>query len=253
MKINIYSNKKETSKKAALKAALLLNEIIYKKGTATFVIATGVSQLDFIEHLVTEGNVDWSKTKMFHLDEYIGLPETHPASFRKYLQEKFISKVDRIKKINFINGDVTDPQKECNRLNKILLNEIVDIAFVGVGENGHLAFNDPPANFKIEDPYIIVNLDEHCRKQQVGEGWFDSLEDVPQQAISMSIKQIMKSKNIICTMPGERKAQAVKDCFGTDKISTIYPSSILKKHKNCFVFLDFDSAKYLSKIPLEKI
>ena len=253
MKINIYSNKKETSKKAALKAASLLNETIHKKGTATFVIATGVSQLDFIEHLVTEGNVNWSKAKMFHLDEYIGLPETHPASFRKYLQDKFISKVDRIKEVNLINGDAADPQKECDRLNQILKNEIVDIAFVGVGENGHLAFNDPPANFKIEDPYIIVNLDEYCRKQQVGEGWFDSIEDVPQQAISMSIKQIMKSKNIICTIPGERKAQAVKDCFGTDNISPIYPSSILQKHKNCFVFLDFDSAGYLSKISLEKI
>lgn len=253
MKINIYDNKKQTSKKAALKAASILNEIIYQKGTATFVIATGVSQLDFIEHLVTEGNVDWSKTRMFHLDEYIGIPETHPASFRKYLQEKFISKVDRIKEANLINGDVADPKKECDRLNQILKNEIVDIAFVGIGENGHLAFNDPLANFEIEDPYIIVNLDDKCRKQQVGEGWFDSIEDVPRQAISMSIKQIMKSKNIICTIPGERKAQAVKDCFGTDKVSPIYPSSILKKHKNCFVFLDFDSAKYLSKISSDKI
>lgn len=253
MKINIYNNKKETSKKAALQAASILNKAIRQKGTATFVIATGVSQLDFIESLITEGNVDWSKTRMFHLDEYIGLPETHPASFRKYLKEKFISKVDRIKEINLINGDAADPQKECDRLNKILQNEIVDIAFVGVGENGHLAFNDPPANFKIEDPYIIVNLDDKCRKQQVREGWFDSIEDVPRQAISMSIKQIMKSKNIICTTPGERKAQAVKDCLGTDKISPIYPSSILKKHKNCFVFLDFDSAEYLSKIASEKI
>ena len=247
MKINIYSNKKETSKKAALKAALLLNKTIHKKGTATFIMATGVSQLDFIEHLVTEGNVNWSKAKMFHLDEYIGLPETHPASFRKYLQDKFISKVDRIKEVNFINGDAADPQKECDRLNQILKNEIVDIAFVGIGENGHLAFNDPPANFKIEDPYIIVNLDEYCRKQQVGEGWFNSLEEVPRQAISMSIKQIMKAKNIICTVPGERKAQAVKDCFGTDKISPIYPSSILKKHKNCFVFLDQSSSNLLLK------
>jgi glucosamine-6-phosphate deaminase len=227
MKTNIYKNKKETSKKAALKAASLLNEIIHQKGTANFVIATGVSQLDFIDTLIAEGNVDWSKTRMFHLDEYIGIPETHPASFRKYLKEKFISKVDRIKEINLINGDATDPQKECDRLNQILKNEIVDIAFVGVGENGHLAFNDPPANFEIEDPYIIVNLDEHCRKQQVGEGWFDSIEDVPRQAISMSTKQIMKSKNIICTIPGKRKAQAVKDCFGTDKISPMYPSSYL--------------------------
>jgi len=253
MKINIYNDKKETSKEAALQAASILNKAIRQKGTATFVIATGVSQLDFIEYLITEGNVDWSKTKMFHLDEYIGLPKTHSASFRKYLREEFISKVDRIKEINLIDGDAADPQKECDRLNKILQNEIVDIAFVGIGENGHLAFNDPPANFKIEVPYIIVNLDEHCRKQQVGEGWFNSIEDVPQQAISMSIKQIMKSKNIICTIPGKRKAQAVKYCFGTDKISPIYPSSILKKHKNCFVFLDFDSAKYLSKISSDKI
>ena len=253
MKTNIYKNKKETSKKAALQAASILNKAIRQKGTATFVIATGVSQLDFIEDLITEVNVDWSKTRMFHLDEYIGLPEIHPASFRKYLKEKFISKVDRIKEINLINGDAADPQKECNRLNQILENEIVDIAFVGIGENGHLAFNDPPANFEIEDPYIIVNLNEYCRKQQVGEGWFNSIEDVPRQAISMSIKQIMKSKNIICTIPGKRKAQAVKDCFGTDKISPMYPSSILKKHKNCFVFLDFDSAKYLSKISSDKI
>jgi len=246
MKINIYSNKKETSKEAALQAASILNKAICQKGTATFVIATGVSQLDFIEHLITEGNVDWSKTRMFHLDEYIGLPETHPASFRKYLKEKFISKVDRIKESNLINGDAVDPQKECDRLNRILQNEIVDIAFVGVGENGHMAFNDPPANFEIEDPFIVVNLTKSCRKQQVGEAWFNSIKDVPQKAISMSIKQIMKAKNIICTIPGERKAQAVKDCFGTDNISPMYPSSVLKKHKNCFVFLDFDSAKYLS-------
>jgi glucosamine-6-phosphate deaminase len=253
MKINIYSNKKETSKEAALQAASILNKAIRQKGTATFVIATGVSQLDFIEHLITEGNIDWSKTRMFHLDEYIGLPETHPASFRKYLREKFISKVDRIKEINLINGDVANPQKKCDRLNQILKNEIVDIAFVGVGENGHLAFNDPPANFKIEDPFIVVNLTERCRKQQVGEGWFDFIKEVPQQAISMSIKQIMKAKNIICIIPGERKAQAVKDCFETDEISPEYPASILKKHKNCFVFLDFDSAKYLSKISSDKI
>ena len=253
MKINIYKNKKETSKEAALQAASILNETINQKGTATFIMATGVSQLDFIETLITESKIDWSKTNMFHLDEYINLPATHPASFRKYLKEKFISKVDQIQKINLINGDAADPQKECDRLNQILKNEIVDIAFVGIGENGHLAFNDPPANFEIEDPFIIVNLDSQCRKQQVGEGWFESIKDVPRQAISMSIQQIMKTKNIICTVPGERKAQAVKDCFGTNEISPNYPSSILKKHKNCFVFLDYDSAKHLSNIPLGEI
>lgn len=248
MKINIYDNKKQTSKKAALKSASLLNEIIRQKGTATFVMATGISQLDFIDALITEGNVDWRKTKMFHLDEYIGLTETHPASFRKYLKERFISKIDQLKEVNLINGDVDNPQKECDRLNQLLRNESVDIAFVGIGENGHLAFNDPPANFEIEDPFIIVNLDEQCRKQQVEEGWFNSIGDVPRQAISMSIKQIMKSKNIICTVPGERKAQAVKDCFGTDEISPTYPASILKKHTNCFIFLDHSSASLLLNI-----
>jgi len=250
MKINIYKNKKEISKEAALQAAFILNETIHRKGTATFIMATGVSQLDFIDTLITESKIDWSKTKMFHLDEYINLSATHSASFRKYLKEKFISKVDKIQKINLIKGDAADPQKECDRLNQILKNEIVDIAFVGIGENGHLAFNDPPANFEIEDPFIIVNLDSQCRKQQVGEGWFESIKDVPRQAISMSIQQIMKTKNIICTVPGERKAQAVKDCFGTNEISPNYPASILKKHKNCFVFLDYDSAKHLPNIPL---
>ena len=245
MKINIYD--KETSKKAALKAAFILNQIIHQKGTATFIIATGISQLDFIEDLITECNVDWSKTKMFHLDEYIGIPETHPASFRKYLKDRFISRIDKLQKINLINGDTDNPQKECDRLNRLLKNETVDIAFVGVGENGHLAFNDPPAYFEIEDPFIVVNLTEQCRKQQLGEGWFNSLKDVPRQAISMSIKQIMKAKNIICTVPGERKAQAVRDCFETDEISVNHPASILKKHKNCLVFLDQSSASLFIK------
>jgi len=247
MKINIYKNKKETSREAASKAASILNKIIRKKGTATFIMATGVSQLDFIKALIDECNVDWSKTRMFHLDEYIGIPETHIASFRKYLKEKFISKVNQPKELNLINGNTGDPQKECDRLNQLLKNEVVDIAFVGIGENGHLAFNDPPADFEIKDPFIVVNLTERCRKQQVGEGWFNSLKDVPQRAISMSIKQIMKAKNVICTVPGERKAKAIKDCFEADEISPEHPASILKKHGNCFVFLDQSSANLLGK------
>ncbi|MGB2783037.1 MAG: glucosamine-6-phosphate deaminase [Atribacterota bacterium] len=253
MKINIYQNKKETSKEAALQAASILKEAIRQKGTATFIMATGVSQLDFIDALISKGKIDWSKTKMFHLDEYIGITEAHIASFRKYLKEKFISKVNHPKEVNLINGNTGDPQKECDRLNQLLKNEVVDIAFVGIGENGHLAFNDPPADFEIEDPYIIVNLDEKCRRQQVGEGWFNSTEDVPRQAISMSVKQIMKAKNIICTVPGERKAQAAKECFGIETISIAHPASILKDHKNCFVFLDYDSARHLPKVSLNKI
>jgi len=247
MEINIYKNKKETSRKAALKAVSILNKTISQKGIATFIMATGVSQLDFIKALIAEGNVDWSKTRMFHLDEYIGIPETHVASFRKYLKEKFISKVNRPKEVNLINGNAGDPKKECDRLNQLLKNEIVDMAFVGIGENGHLAFNDPPADFEIEDSFIVVNLTKRCRKQQVGEGWFDSIKEVPQQAISMSIKQIMKAKNIICTVPGKRKAQAVKDCFEINEISPEYPASMLKRHGDCFVFLDQFSANLLMK------
>lgn len=247
MKINVYENKKQTSREAALKAASILNKIIRQKGIATFIMATGVSQLNFIKALIDEGKVNWSKTKMFHLDEYIGIPETHIASFRKYLKEKYISKVNQPKEVNLIKGNTGDPQKECARFNQLLKNKVVDIAFVGIGENGHMAFNDPPADFEIEDPFIVVDLTERCRKRQVGEGWFNSLEDVPQQAISMSIKQIMKAKNIICTVPGERKAQAVKDCFETDEISPEHPASILKNHEDCFVFLDQSSANLLVK------
>ena len=197
------------------------------------------------EELVKIKEIDWSKTEMFHLDEYAGLPQTHGASFRKYLIERLINKVHPAK-VNLIQGDAKDIHKEIDRINKLISAAPIDVAFVGIGENGHLAFNDPPADFETEKPYILVNLDEKCRKQQVGEGWFKSIDEVPKQAISMSIKQIMKSKNIICTVPDLRKAEAVNNCLSKDKpISNIYPSSILKKHPNVFVFLDKDSASLL--------
>ena len=182
---------------------------------------------------------------MFHLDEYIGLPETHPASFRRYLKERLINKVHP-GTVYLIQGDAKDPELECERLNKIISNMEVDVAFVGVGENGHLAFNDPPADFETEKPYIIVELDEVCRRQQLKEGWFKSLDEVPRRAISMSIKQIMKSKNIICIVPESRKAQAIKDCF-EGEISPYHPASILRKHTNAFIFLDKDAAKFLKE------
>ncbi|HDN84788.1 MAG TPA: glucosamine-6-phosphate deaminase, partial [Candidatus Aerophobetes bacterium] len=174
-----------------------------------------------------------------------GIPEDHPASFRRYLRERLIDKVHP-GIVYLINGDARDPEKECQRLNKIISEREIDVAFVGIGENGHLAFNDPPADFETEKPYIIVELDEACRRQQLGEGWFKSLDEVPKRAISMSIKQIMKSKNIICTVPDERKARAVKNCL-EGEVSPYYPASILRKHKSVFLFLDKDSAKLLKK------
>jgi glucosamine-6-phosphate deaminase len=244
MHINISPTKESMGKAAAEQAAEILNNAINKNGRVSFIAATGASQFEFINHLIRISSIDWSKTTMFHLDEYIGLPESHPASFRKYLRERLIDKVNP-GKVYLIEGDAQDPEKECERLNKIISQKKIDVAFVGIGENGHLAFNDPPADFDIEDPYIIVKLDEACRRQQLGEGWFKTFEDVPQKAISMSIKQIMKSKNIICTIPDKRKAEAVKNCFMGAEISPEYPASILKKHKNCFVFLDDQSSIYL--------
>lgn len=245
MKIKIFETKKEMGKVAAERAAEVLEEAIKEKGEAVFVAATGASQFEFLKAFTSMPSIDWSRTTMFHLDEYIGIPENHPASFRKYLKERLINKVHP-GTTYLIKGDAEDPELECERLNKIISKKEIDVSFVGIGENGHLAFNDPPADFNTEKPYVVVELNEACRRQQLGEGWFNSLKEVPHRAISMSIKQIMKSRNIICTVPDARKAEAVKDCFeGT--ISPAHPASILRKHERVFLFLDKDSARLLEK------
>lgn len=242
MKIEIYNTPVELGKAAAKKAVVLLRKTIEINNAANIILATGTSQFEILNHLIRE-DVDWSKVTMFHLDEYIGLPVTHAASFRKYLQERFISNVS-LKQANLINGE-RNPKHECERLGKLIAQSPIDVALVGIGENGHLAFNDPPADFETEEPYIIVELDDVCRKQQMNEGWFNNINDVPRKAISMSIKQIMKSKNIICSVPGKRKATAVKNCL-EHKVSNLYPASILQAHENCIVYLDKDSASLLS-------
>lgn len=244
MNINIFKTRESMGKAAAGKAAEILKDTINKKGKANFVIATGTSQFEFLENLTRITSIDWAKTTMFHLDEYTGLPGNHPASFRRYLKDRFISKVHP-EHVYLIEGDAKDPEKECERLNGFISQKEIDVTFVGIGENGHLAFNDPPANFDTEKPYIIVELDAACRRQQLGEGWFKSIDDVPKKAISMSVKQIMKSKYIICTVPDKRKAEAVKNCFQGNEISPDYPASILKRHDNCFVFLGDQSLLYL--------
>lgn len=245
MKIEVHPTRLETSQKAAERAAALLKQAIAERGRAVFIAATGASQFDFLDALTRTPGIDWSKTTMFHLDEYVGLPITHPASFRGYLQERLVKKVNP-GTVNLIQGDAPDLQAEIKRLNDLIAAETVDVAFVGIGENGHLAFNDPPADFETEQPYLVVNLDEACRRQQLGEGWFPTFEDVPQQAISMSICQIMKSRAIVCTVPDGRKAQAVHDCF-TGEVSPQHPASILRKHSDCVVYLDADSAALLPK------
>ena len=242
MKIEIYNTPHELGAAAAKHAASLLQQTIKTNGTANIILATGTSQFETLKHLVNE-DVDWSKVTMFHLDEYIGLPITHPASFRKYLQERFISKVN-LKNVYLINSEA-NPQQACEKLGELILHHPIDVALVGIGENGHLAFNDPPADFETEEPYIIVELNEACRKQQMGEGWFKSVEEVPADAISMSVKQIMRSKQIICSVPDSRKAIAVKNSL-EQPVSNLYPATILQLHPHCTCYLDQSSAALLS-------
>ena len=243
MKISISSNPQELGQKAGATGASLIRKAINSQGFAHIILATGTSQFETLNQLLTEEGIDWKKVTVFHLDEYIGLPASHPASFRKYLTERFFSKVD-LKEYHLIDGE-KDPVIECDRLSTLIQNHPIDVAFVGIGENGHLAFNDPPADFHTTKPYIIVELDQACRMQQLGEGWFPDLESVPQKAISMSVHQIMLSKSILCSVPDLRKAQAVRDCLG-GRITPHHPASLLQKHSDCQIFLDKESSSLLS-------
>lgn len=251
MELFIKKDPIELGVSAGKAAAELIRTTIASNGQANIILATGSSQFETLKQLIIEKDIDWSKVVMFHLDEYIGLPESSGASFRKYLKERFLSKVPALKAVYLVDGE-TDPVKECNRLGIVIEANPIDVALVGIGENGHLAFNDPPADFDTTEPYIIVDLDEACRKQQFNEGWFKSVEDVPKRAISMSIKQICKSKHIICSVPDIRKAQAVKDCL-EQPVSNLFPASILQLHPNCSYYLDKYSAELLSADLTQKI
>ncbi len=241
MEVIISETKQKLGAVAAIRGAQIIQESIKKKGKATIIVATGASQFEMLNELIKK-DIDWSKVTGFHLDEYIGMSVEHPASFRKYLKERFVDKVG-LKSFYFINAE-SDPEKECERLKEIISKVQIDVAFIGIGENGHLAFNDPPADFETEEPYIVVNLDEDCRKQQMGEGWFKTLEVVPKQAISMSIKQILKSGSIICSVPDKRKAKAVKDAV-SGIVAPQVPSSILQNHNATWVYLDKEAASFL--------
>lgn len=246
MKINVLKDKYELGAGAGKYAASLIRKAISEKGTANIILATGQSQFETLNQLVKEKEIDWTKVSMFHLDEYIGLPVSHKASFRKYLKERFVEKVGDMLDVNLIDGEAVNPKEECNRLGAILAEHPVDVALVGIGENGHLAFNDPPADFETEKAYLIVDLDDKCRAQQMGEGWFVTVNDVPAQAISMSIRQIMKAKHIVCAVPDSRKAEAVRDCL-TLPVSNMHPASILQQHADCAFFLDESSAGLLNE------
>lgn len=244
MKLKIFEDKRSLSEAAAQQASAILRATIAKQGRARIVAATGASQLDFLDTLTKSAGIDWSRVEMFHLDEYVGLPITHGASFRKYLLENLISKTG-ISNYHLLDGE-SNPDEVIRRVGKELLSAPIDVAFVGIGENGHLAFNDPPADFQTDEPYLIVELDEACRRQQVGEGWFANISEVPQRAISMSVRQILKAKEIVAVVPDARKAQAVKACM-EGEISPAAPVSILRTHAATTLYLDRKSAALLKQ------
>ena len=245
--IATYSDRATLSRAAAAHAADVLKTSLRAKGRARIIAATGASQIDFLNALTSTPGIDWSQVEMFHLDEYVGLPITHPASFRRYLLDRFIDKV-AVGRYHLLDGE-NAPEKVAQHVGEVLAAAAIDLAFVGIGENGHLAFNDPPADFTTDRPYLIVTLDEACRRQQVGEGWFGSIDEVPTQAISMSVRQILKSAEIIAIVPDARKADAVKSCV-EGPVSPLAPASILQTHETTTLYLDQDSAALLTKIRL---
>jgi glucosamine-6-phosphate deaminase len=244
MLLRLFQDKVSLGRSTAEQAATAIRRAIAERGRAGIIAATGVSQLEFLDALTKTPGIDWARVEAFHLDEYIGLPATHPASFRKFLSERLVSKTGMIN-FHWIEGDAADPSAVAREVGQQLASAPIDIAFLGIGENAHIAFNDPPADFNAEDPYLIVNLDEACRRQQVGEGWFADLSQVPRQAISMSPRQILKAAELLVVVPDQRKAAAVKACL-EGEISPMAPASILRRHSNAIVYLDGDSASLLS-------
>lgn len=242
MVIKCFSDKLEMARVAAEQAAAILRQAVQARREARLIAATGASQFEFLQVLTSLPEIPWQQVEMFHLDEYIGLPASHPASFRRFLQERLIQKAG-ITRYHLLDGE-QDAAEVMRRTGQALLSAPIDVAFVGIGENGHLAFNDPPADFETEEPYLVVNLDEACRRQQLGEGWFAALDDVPRRAISMSVRQILKAKRILCIVPDARKAVAVKACF-EGEISPLAPASILRTHADTTVYLDSHSAALL--------
>jgi glucosamine-6-phosphate deaminase len=242
MHIHVFPDRRSLASAAAVHGAATIRRAIAKHGKARIVAASAASQIEFLEALIAEPGIQWSRVELFHLDEYIGLSPTHPASFCRFLQERLVARTG-IPVCHFLLGD-KDPAAVICDANEAILEAPIDVAFVGIGENGHLAFNDPPADFVIGEPFIVVELDEVCRQQQVAEGWFASLDEVPTHAISMSVRQVLKAAEILAIVPGPRKASAIQACM-EGPIRVTAPASILRTHVNAAIYLDQDSAANL--------
>lgn len=243
LNVKIFTTKDKMGKAAAISVAENLSTAVAEKGFANLILATGASQFQFLEHLQQQA-IDWKKITVFHLDEYKGMPVTHPASFRKYLKERILDKIQP-KQVHYLNGDAPDAEAEVLRYENLLKEHPIDVACIGIGENGHIAFNDPPvADFNDPKLVKVVELDEACRKQQLGEGWFPTFNDVPTHALSLTIPAIMGCKAISCVVPDERKAEAVYNTLNAE-ISTTCPATILRTHPDTVLYLDEGSASKL--------
>jgi glucosamine-6-phosphate deaminase len=242
--VKIFPAKQQMVRAAAEHAAESLRALLKQQDLVRLLAATGASQIEFLEHLTVKHAIDWARIELFHLDEYVGLGTEHPASFARYIRQRIIDPT-AITRYHLLDG-TRQPREVLTEVNQEIAKAPVDLAFVGIGENGHLAFNDPPADFETEEPYLLVNLDQACREQQVGEGWFASLDEVPRQAISVSVHQLLQTKEILCIVPDQRKAAAVKACL-EGPLSPWAPASALRAHPNTTIFLDDGSASLLSR------
>ncbi len=245
MNVIISENKEILGVKAAQAGILAMQNALEQKSRIAIILATGASQFEMLENLI-KGDIDWSRVTIFHLDEYIGLSEGHRASFRRYLHERVVDKLPSLYRFVGVNGSAENIEQEIARLSSLISEQDIDVCFAGIGENGHLAFNDPPADFTTTKPYLKVELDEACRQQQLGEKWFNTLAEVPTQAISMSIHQIMLARKLILSIPDRRKAQAVKQALEGPVVNTL-PASVVQHHPDCQVFLDHESASLISE------
>ena len=244
MLLRVFNDSTSMARAAAEQAADSIRKAIADSGRCRLVLATGTSQFEFLEFLTKSDGIDWKKVEAFHLDEYVGMAVTHPASFRKILLERVIHKTG-ITNYHFIESDAADLLGAVRAVGRELTSAPIDVAFVGIGENGHIAFNDPPADFETKEPYLVVELDEICRRQQVGEGWFADISEVPTRAVSMSPRQIMHAREIVAVVPDQRKAKAVRLCL-EGQVRPEAPASILRKHPNTTVFVDQDSSSLLA-------
>ena len=242
MQIRVFQDKAALGKAAAEQASAAICRAIRERGEARVVAATAASQREFLDELTSAKDIEWERVELFHLDEYVGLPIEHPGSFRKMLLEQVVSKTGS-RRYHLLDGE-KHPEETARRASEAIQAGPIDVEFLGIGENGHIAFNDPPADFETEEPYLIVTLDEACRRQQVGEAWFADISQVPAKAISMSVNQILKAREILAIVPDSRKAEAVRKCF-EGGISPEAPASILRTHANATIYLDKNSAALL--------